>query len=78
MKALSTLLTALILTAWIGGSAILAVQNFTPVSLRLLGLQSIQVPLGLVLAFSAGLGLVATAIATPLLSAVGEDFEDED
>jgi len=79
MKTLAILLTSLLLSAWIGAIAILAIQNFTPVSLRFLGFQSIEIPVGLVLAFSVGVGILGTAIAQPILglsSFQGEDEED--
>lgn len=70
MRRFATTLIALILAAWMGTAAILAVQNFTPVSFKILTFQSIQVPFGVVLAFSAGLGAVGTAIAPFLLGGI--------
>lgn len=78
MKALAILLTSFLLSAWIGAIAVLAIQNFSPVSLRFLGFQSIEVPVGLVLAFSVGLGLLGTAIAQPLLGFSSFQRDDED
>jgi len=78
MKALAVLLTSLLLSAWIGAIAILAIQNFSPVSLRFLGFQSISIPVGLVLAFSVGIGIVGTAIAQPLLGFSSFQRDDED
>ncbi|NJP10703.1 MAG: DUF1049 domain-containing protein [Leptolyngbyaceae cyanobacterium RU_5_1] len=79
MKTLPGLLTSLILAGWIGAIAILSVQNFTPVSFQLFGIQSIQIPFGLVLAFSVGLGAVGTAIVQVLIGNAfsQEEFEDE-
>ncbi len=76
MKSLSTFLTALILAAWMGTIAILSVQNFSPVSLRFLQFESFQLPIGLVLAFSTGLGIVGMALLQPLLS--GSSYEDKE
>lgn len=56
-------LTSFVLAAWISAIALIAIQNATPVSLQFLGLQTIQIPLGLVLAFSASIGMVGTALA---------------
>ncbi|HYW21656.1 MAG TPA: LapA family protein, partial [Nodularia sp. (in: cyanobacteria)] len=42
-----------------------SVQNATPVSLKFLTFQTIQIPLGLVLAFSAGVGLIGMALLQP-------------
>lgn len=78
MKAFAILLTSLLLSAWIGAIAILAIQNFSPVSLRFLGFQSIEVPVGLVLAFSVGVGILGTAIAQPLLGFSNFQQDDED
>lgn len=66
MKALANLLTSIIVAVWVVAIAILSVQNATPVSLRFLNFQSIQLPMGLVLAFSAGVGLIAVALILPL------------
>ncbi|XGV95325.1 MAG: DUF1049 domain-containing protein [Leptolyngbya sp. BL-A-14] len=78
MKALAILLTSLILSAWISAIAILAIQNFSPVSLRFLGFQSIEIPVGLVLAFSLGLGILGTAIAQPLLGFSSFERDEDD
>lgn len=68
MKALINLLISLVLASWVIGIAVLSVQNATPISLTFLGFQSIQLPVGVVLAFSAGAGLVGGAIALPLFN----------
>lgn len=77
MKTLATTLTALILAGWMGAAAIVAVQNFTPVSFKILTIQSIEIPFGVVLALSAGLGAISTAIAPalfgPIANQEGED-----
>ena len=71
MKTLANLLTSLIVASWVVAIAILSVQNATPVSLRFLTFQSIQLPVGLVLAFSAGLGIIGMALTQPLWSLAG-------
>ncbi len=71
MKSLANLLTSLIVGIWVIAIAILSVQNATPVSLRFLTFQSIQLPVGLVLAFSAGLGIIGMALTQPLWSLAG-------
>ncbi len=68
MKTLANLLTLIVLAAWVVAIAILSVQNATPVSLKFLSFQSIQLPVGLVLAFSAGLGIIGIALTQPLWS----------
>lgn len=42
--------------------ALVSVQNATPVSLQFLGFSSIQLPVGLVLATSTGLGMIGGAL----------------
>lgn len=71
MKSLANLLTSLIVASWVIAIAILSVQNATPVSLRFLTFQSIQLPVGLVLGFSAGLGIIGMALTQPLWSLAG-------
>ena len=71
MKSLANLLTSLIVASWVVAIAILSVQNATPVSLRFLTFQSIELPVGLVLAFSAGLGIIGMALTQPLWSLAG-------
>jgi uncharacterized integral membrane protein len=61
------LLLALIPALWVVVIAIIAVQNATPVSLRLLTLQSIEIPFGVLLAFGVAGGMVAAAIALMVL-----------
>lgn len=79
MKTLTNLLTSIIVAIWVVAIAILSVQNATPVSLKFLTYQSIQLPVGLVLAFSAGLGIIGTALTQPLwLSGSRTQSEDED
>lgn len=62
MKTITNLLTSLILAGWVGAIAILSIQNITPVSLKFLVFQTIEIPFGIVLAFSVGIGAIAGAI----------------
>lgn len=87
MKTLANLLTSLVLACWVIAIAVLSVQNATPVSLKFLTFQSIQLPVGLVLAFSVGLGIIGMALSQPLWSLAGSregnsqsenDLDDED
>lgn len=71
MKTIANLLTSLVLASWVMAIAILSVQNAAPVSLKFLTFESIQLPVGLVLAFSAGVGIVGMALVQPLWSLVG-------
>ncbi|KZL51091.1 hypothetical protein A2T98_04035 [Nodularia spumigena CENA596] len=71
MKTLIPILISLIVAIWVVAIAIISVQNATPVSLKFLTFQTIQIPVGLVLAFSAGVGLIAMALLQPLWGIVG-------
>lgn len=55
------LLFTLIPAVWVVMIAIVAVQNATPVSLRLVMLRSIEMPVGVLLAFGAAAGMVGMA-----------------
>lgn len=67
MKSFATLITACIVAVWIGAIALIAIQNATPVALRFLTFQTIEIPFGLIIAFSVMLGIIGSAIAQPLL-----------
>jgi uncharacterized integral membrane protein len=60
-------LLAVIPAIWVVATAIIAVQNATPVSIRLLNLQSIDIPFGVLLAFFAAGGMLATALLLVVL-----------
>jgi uncharacterized integral membrane protein len=62
VRSFSILFIALMVAAWVGAIAILSVQNFGSVSLRLISFQSVPIPLGIVLAFGVMLGMVGTAL----------------
>ncbi|MEH2179877.1 LapA family protein [Nostoc sp.] len=64
-------LTSLVVAVWVIAIAIISVQNATPVSLKFLTFQSIQIPMGLVLAFSAVVGLISMALLQPLWGLAG-------
>ncbi|MHC5595244.1 MAG: LapA family protein [Nostoc sp.] len=66
MKTFAPFLTSLVVAVWVIAIAIISVQNATPVSLKFLTFQSIQIPMGLVMAFSAGVGLIGMALLQPL------------
>ncbi|HEY9801908.1 MAG TPA: LapA family protein [Leptolyngbyaceae cyanobacterium] len=71
MKTFAPLITSVIVAVWVAAIAIISVQNATPVSLKFLTFQSVQIPVGLVLAFSAGIGLIAMAVLQPLWGVAG-------
>ena len=64
---MARLLLAIIPALWVSAIAIVAVQNATPVSIRLLTLQSIEIPFGVLLAFGAAGGMIAAALGLWLL-----------
>jgi len=76
MKRLASLLLSAIAAIWIAAIAIVSVQNYTPVTLRFFTYQSIQMPLGLVLAFSISLGLLGAALLVPLTGQTGSQDDD--
>lgn len=76
MKILTPFLTSLILSGWICASAIVAVQNFTPVSFRIFTFQTIEVPFGVVLALSAGLGAIVAGLAPFLIGSFANQEDD--
>ncbi|WP_293095911.1 LapA family protein [Moorena sp. SIOASIH] len=63
IRVLGLLLTSLIVAIWIGAIAIFSIQNITEVSVKFLVFESIDLPIGVVLAVSVGIGLVGGAIA---------------
>ncbi|WP_193195140.1 LapA family protein [Nostoc sp. MG11] len=71
MKTLAPFLISLVVAIWVVAIAIISVQNATPVSLKFLTFQSIQIPAGLVLAFSAGFGLISMAVLQPFWGLAG-------
>ncbi|WP_341527457.1 LapA family protein [Nostoc sp. UHCC 0302] len=71
MKTLAPFLTSLVIAIWVVAIAIISVQNATPVSLKFLTFQSVQIPVGLFLAFSAALGLIVMAVLQPLWGLAG-------
>jgi uncharacterized integral membrane protein len=60
------IISSFILAFWISAIAIVAVQNATPISLRFLFFESVQLPGGLILAFSVALGLLGGALFQPI------------
>lgn len=62
------LLLSLLFSLGIAIAAILSVQNATAVSIHFLAWHSVSIPVGIVLAFAVGIGVLGGAIAAPLWS----------
>ncbi|HEY9601752.1 MAG TPA: LapA family protein [Allocoleopsis sp.] len=80
MKTIANLLTSLVLAAWIGAIAILSIQNIMPVSVRFLNYETIQIPIGIVLAFSVGIGAIVGSLAPVVWRLTGgqrERYDDD-
>lgn len=78
MKTFTNLLTSIIVAGWISAIAILSIQNITPVSLKFLSFETIQLPVGIVLAFSVGVGVIGAAIAPLAWQLTGGQQQNED
>lgn len=76
MKSFATLITACIVAVWVGAIALIAIQNAAPITLRFLTFQTIEIPFGLVIAFSVMIGILGTAIVQPLLGALPGQGDD--
>lgn len=78
MKTIASIIASLITATWIAGIAILSAQNGRAVSLKFLAFRSIQLPTGIVLAFSAGVGVAGGAIAIPILNGANNQKNDRE
>ncbi|MBD2066664.1 LapA family protein [Leptolyngbya sp. FACHB-671] len=63
---MANFLTSVIVAGWVCAIALISVQNARPVTIQFLFLQSVEIPLGLVLASCVALGMVGVAIVLPL------------
>ncbi len=73
MKSFANLLTSLVVAFWVIAIAIVSAQNAEPVSLKFFSYQSIQIPFGLVLAFSASVGIISIAVLQPFWNLVNSN-----
>lgn len=71
-------LASLLLATWVSAIALVSVQNATPVSLRFLMWQSVQIPIGLLIGFSASIGMVGAALVLPTRSTPQKRLQPED
>ncbi|MGB3510811.1 MAG: DUF1049 domain-containing protein [Microcoleaceae cyanobacterium] len=76
---ISPMLTSLILALWVSAIAVISVQNATPISLKFIGFRSIEMPVGIILAFTVGVGLIISGILLPpLLNIAAMKHNQED
>lgn len=67
MRAIANLLTAILIGAWLIAVATLSIQNVTPLSVRFLSFQSVEIPFGILLTFAVVVGL-GVGMLLPVLS----------
>ncbi|MEB3119833.1 MAG: lipopolysaccharide assembly protein LapA domain-containing protein [Snowella sp.] len=67
MNTITNFLASAIVGGWIMTMAVFAIQNIQPVSLKFLQFESIKVPIGVLLAFSLGIGFFIAAIIPAFL-----------
>lgn len=65
---MNKVLLTLIPAVWVVAMAIVSVQNATPVSLKFLAFESIELPFGVVLSFCVAVGMMGGAVAISLLN----------
>lgn len=58
MKFIANFTSSLIMAGLLGAIAIFSIQNIQPVALQFFSLRSIQLPVGVLLAFCLGIGLI--------------------
>lgn len=61
MKNLANLIAATLIMGWIVSVAVFSIQNIQPVSISFLVWESITMPIGVLLAFCVGFGLILGA-----------------
>ena len=68
MKFIANLISSLIMAGLIGAIAIFSIQNIQPVALQFFGLKSIQFPIGVLLAFCLGIGMIFGSLISVIFS----------
>ena len=58
MKFIANFVSGLIMAGLIGAIAVFSIQNIQPVSLQFFSWRSIQLPVGVLLAFCLGIGII--------------------
>jgi uncharacterized integral membrane protein len=67
MKSLANLSAIMLVACWMLAIAFISVQNAQPTSIAFFGQQSVAMPFGLLLTFTAVLGMVGISLLQPLL-----------
>jgi lipopolysaccharide assembly protein A len=67
MKTLTHLSISLIMAVWMGMVAVFSIQNIEAISLKFFTFETIRLPVGVLLSFCLGFGLLLGAIAPLLL-----------
>jgi lipopolysaccharide assembly protein A len=62
MKIFANFINSLVTAVWISTIALFSIQNIQAVSLKFLVWQSIQFPIGVLLAFCAGVGFIGGSL----------------
>lgn len=62
MKTTLSLIAAILMTGWIVSIAIFSIQNIQPVTIKFLFLESIQMPVGVLLSLCVGVGILIGSI----------------
>ena len=76
MRTIANVITSIVIAFWIVAIAILSVQNYTPVSLKFFTSQSIQIPFGILLALSTGIGMIGVTVIQPFWN-IGNSRQDK-
>ncbi len=78
MKSLANLSAIMLVACWMVAIAFISVQNAQPTSIAFFGQQSIAMPFGLLLTFTAVVGMVGISLLQPLLLPSRRDRTQED
>lgn len=68
MKFIANLISSLIMAGSIGAIAIFSIQNIQPVALQFFSLRSIELPVGVLLAFCLGAGMILGSFIPAIFS----------
>ncbi|NJN19927.1 MAG: LapA family protein [Leptolyngbya sp. RL_3_1] len=63
---MNKVLLTLVPAVWVVAMAVISVQNATPISLKFLTFESVELPFGVVLSFCAAAGMVMGGVAIAL------------